>query len=812
MAMSKIEKEKTASGSCPENHGGSARVGRLLLENTHGIPRRTFLLASCLTMVGACCQKIQGQIVPDGIFGAAKRNPIESNLLSLGIDGNYEIVLAGAPTVVEHTAADMLQKFLGKGGLTIRIVSESKSTGKKRFLLGQEPALKAITRFGDCGGLKIGGAAESGDGFRLKRIGQDIVIAGANARSVLYGVCALEDLVKKGRVENLDIHRVPRVALRFELLPRFLTTDYPLPYQEFTEKTAAYLARLNVNGCIDGGGESWDLSRFVSSDVFPFQKPPDVELRRRISRASSLCGKYGIDYYIMLWEPVLARIDADLDKYPPEALGTVKRPWGGGEGGMDRTLCVSSPIVQQHYRNMVGKFVLEFPDVKGFFFYNLDGNAWLCTPELCPRCKLVCTDSPPDTPYPWETEALFTDLLARAARGVRSDFKFIHWVSHFRGSAAEKLVRRSQEYTALAYGVRNGDHDIMIADTVTPNGSEFLMLQKVCEEKNIPFYVTYSSDTHETIPNGFQLPFAISHAMMKLHAWGVKSIIGSGPIPCFNQINALAEKEFEWKPNQGPEAYLAGLAARQFGDDAGRLMNQAWKEIKDGMDVWRDVSKHPFRGSETDTSLGFSYFTSAKAILPDITEYYDKTSQVLGNAEASSAAEDKRVKMNRLKFHEMGAHLAKASIFARKACEIASASELIGIAYYDGDSAPTMKEYAELNYAPIVIANIYCRLRCNMFSAIILLKKMKNDNTGQIDGEILKYRNQYHDLIREDIGVRKHFVELLAGFSRMHPCLLRTSLSEKGIAYEIAYMNVEREKMEDYLNQIKAGDNRAITT
>lgn len=810
--MSKIEKGKTASGSCPENHGGSARVGSLLLENTHEIPRRTFLLASCLAMVGVCCQKIKGQIVPNGIFGAAKRNPIESNLLSLGIDGSYEIVIADAPTIVEVTAAEILQGFLGKGGLTIRIVSESKSTGKKRLLLGQEPTLKPITHFGDCRELKICGTAEAGDGFRLKRIGQDIVIAGANARSVLYGVCALEDLVKKGQVENLDIHRVPRIASRFELLPRFLTTDYPLPYREFSEKTAAYLARLNVNGCIDGGGESWDLSRFVSSDVFPFQKPPDPELRRRISGASSLCGKYGIDYYIMLWEPVLARIDADLDKYPPEALGTVKRPWGGDRSGMDKTLCVSSPIVQEHYRNMVKKFVLEFPDVKGFLFYNLDGNAWLCTPELCPRCKLACTDSPPDTPYPWETEALFTDLLARAARGVRSDFEFIHWVSHFRGAAAEKLVRRSQEYTALAYGVQNGDHDIMIANNITPSGSEFLMLQKVCEEKNIPFYVTYSSDTHETIPNGFQLPFAISHAMMRLHAWGIKSIIGSGPIPCFNQINALAEKEFEWNPNQSPEIYLADLAARQFGDDAGKLMNQAWKEIKDGMDVWRDVSKHPFRGSETDTSLGFSYFTSAKAILPDITAYYDKTSQVLGNTEASSAAEDKRVEMNQLKFQEMGAYLAKASILARKASETAAASEFIGIAYYDGDSTPTMKEYAELNYAPIAIANIYCRLRYNMFSAIILLKKMKNESTDQIDDETLKYRNRYHELIQEDIGVRKHFVELLAGFSRMHPCLLRTSLSEKGIACEIAYMNGESRKMENYLNQIRVEGSRAITT
>src|SRR5215212_2778872 len=133
----------------------------------------------------------------------------------------------------------------------------------------------------------------------------------------------------------------------------------------------------------------------------------------------------------MLWEPVLPGNAAEISQYPPEALGTVKRPRGGDQNGRDTTLCASSPIVQEHYRNMIRKFVREYPDVKGVLFYNLDGNAWLCSPGLCPRCKPICTDAPADTSQPWETQARFTDLLARAARNERSDFKFIHWISHF---------------------------------------------------------------------------------------------------------------------------------------------------------------------------------------------------------------------------------------------------------------------------------------------------------------------------------------------------------------------------------------------
>jgi hypothetical protein len=493
----------------------------------------------------------------------------------------------------------------------------------------------------------------------------------------------------------------------------------------------------------------------------------------------------------MLWEPTLARVGADIAKYPPDALGTIKRPWGGDKNGMDRTLCVTSPVVQEHYRNMVKKFVRQYPDVEGFLFYNLDGDSWLCTPQLCPRCQLVCTDSPPDTFHPWETQALFTDLLARAAREERSDFEFIHWVSHFEGHAAERLVRTSREYSALAYGVRVGDHDVMIADTVVPSGSEFLMLQKVCAEKSVPFFVTFSSNTHEVIPNGFPFPFHIAAALKKLHTWNVRAISGCGPIPYFNQIDALVEKEFLWNPEQNPETFLVDLSVRQFGKEAGKLMYEAWEEIKTGMDVWKDTINHPFLGSHTPTSLGFSYFTYAKAILPEIANEYEKGSLFLGgSANASDSAE---------RFHSMGVHLAKAAALAKQAVEKAAANEPIGVAYFEGDATPTMKEYAELNYAPIAIADVYCRLRYNIFASLVLLKGMERDTTDRNSMAARGKEVLYHDLIREDIAVRKRFVELLKKFSRMRPCLTRTSLSEEGIAHQIAYMNSEIGKMENYL-------------
>src|SRR5262245_31711058 len=59
-----------------------------------------------------------------------------------------EIVTADVPDIVENTAAEVLQRFLAKGGLRAAIVTESKCTSERRFLLGRESHLRAIQELG----------------------------------------------------------------------------------------------------------------------------------------------------------------------------------------------------------------------------------------------------------------------------------------------------------------------------------------------------------------------------------------------------------------------------------------------------------------------------------------------------------------------------------------------------------------------------------------------------------------------------------------------------------------------------------------
>lgn len=234
--------------------------------------------------------------------------------------------------------------------------------------------------------------------------------------------------------------------------------------EAFPEEKAACLSRLGINQLTDQG-IGGQLRKFVKSELFAFQTPPDAEFQRRVKEMSTVCKKYGIDMYLFLVEPALEAISGGFDSYPEEALGTVRPPWGGDKDGLTRTLCVSSPVVQEYLRSAMRQFVREFPDVKGVNLYNLDAGSWLCTPELCDRCRSVCTDSPQDEFNPWETQAKLVTLLAEAAHEEDPDFDFRFWSTvHYHGEKFDKMVHAAQEYDGLMSSWTGSDRSIMVPD------------------------------------------------------------------------------------------------------------------------------------------------------------------------------------------------------------------------------------------------------------------------------------------------------------------------------------------------------------
>ena len=716
---------------------------------------------------------------------------LKSGLEKLGIDADYEIIIPDNFDIVENTAADMLQAFLKKVGLHIGIVQESKSNAKKRFLLGRDTNLKAIADYCDSGDLQIRGVSSEDDGFHFKQIGQDFVIAGANPRAVLYGVYTFEDFVSAGADGRLDIKKVPYYRKRGSG-PCYSFSYKSLLNEDFPEEKAIFLSRLGINQMTDQG-VGGHLDNFVKSDMFPFQYPPNPEFQRRVKAMTTMCKKYGIDTYLFLAAPTIPAASGNLSDYPNEVLGRAKLPWGGDKDNLETTLCVSSPLTQEYLRDMMKKLVREYPDLTGVQLYNMDGQDWLCTPELCDNCKAVCKDSPSNIHNPWETQALLVTTLAEAAHEENPDFDFKLWGAvHYNGEHFDKMIHAAKGYNGLLSSWPASDRTLMVPDAAVPDPA-FILSQKVCEERNIPFYMICEMNNLEQIPKSLPFPFHVCDALKKYKFWGVKCLTEIfGIVPEHNSINALVTKEFEWDPDQDTEEFLSNLSVRQFGQNAGKLVYQSWVEMKKAFDVWNDETASPFplAGSQFNCCIGTSISGLPPSILPD--ESYTGIIDILAKVEPWFADGYEEYKKPAFldKMQMMNTCLSQAADVAKQAIATTSEDDYIGICYYESlNGRPTCREYAEMNYAPIAIADALCRQRCNIIRAYHLLKESETDN-----------QELYLDLVREDIGVQESFCNLLLSFVEKRPCYTRTSLTEPEISDFLCKTREKIEKLKEYLD------------
>lgn len=277
----------------------------------------------------------------------------------------------------------------------------------------------------------------------------------------------------------------------------------------------------------------------------------------------------------------------------------------------------------------------------------------------------------------------------------------------------------------------------------------------------------------------------------------------AGPLPGLNQINALVAQRFIWDPEQSPGKLLADLSVQQFGVRGGGLMYQAWEEMKKAFDVWNDDMKfHPLQGSIFFASIspGFGGNGLSETVLPDIVSGYNSTIQLYSRVEPYRAADFENLKESAFldKMMVMNAHLSAAAKVAKQAVGSAGDKEFIGICYYGAAKArPTQKEYAELNYASIAIADALCRQRCDVIRAYHL--RIAIEKCCRESDEKSALEKQYLDLVREDIGVQELFCELLAGFAEMRPCFTRTSLTEPEIAKLLSETRKKLEKLKAFL-------------
>ena len=225
------------------------------------------------------------------------------------------------------------------------------------------------------------------------------------------------------------------------------------------------------------------------------------------------------------------------------------------------------------------------------------------------------------------------------------------------------------------------------------------------------------------------------------------------------------------------------------------------KEMEKAMDVWNDMPDNPLSGSHFAWSIGTTDGLP-RPILPDITEYYNGFIEIIATVEPFKAKLYQKFKEQAFldKLITMNTHLAQAAEYAKQAIVAANDQDFIGICYYTGmNGRPTCKQYAELNYAPIAIADALCRQRCNMLRAYHLLTELENARAAGDEKLAGTKGKLYHELIRKDIGVQEHFYALLTGFAAMRPCYTRTSLTEREISDLLLNTRAKIEKLKKFL-------------
>lgn len=705
-------------------------------------------------------------------------------------------------TKVDQTAHGELLRFLGGYPLT----------GSGVLIVGRVDNSAFIRELSDSQTISIADISAEDDGFEIKQVGNNIIVAGANPRGVLYGIYELEERILAGNAENLNVKVIPAFRKRSDALGHYHNArTYNFGNDVIDDRKAEYLARLRINqfcACFDCSDFGNHLSDFVHSDVFPFMRQPSPEAVSKLRDTAATLSKYGIDYIMMTWEPTIPSLFAPVEAYPVEALGTVHRPWGGDENHMDRTLCINSPLVQDHYRNIIGKFIRQFPDVKGLFLYNMDGGSWLCTPELCPRCREALVDSDPTAFNPWENQAKLVTLISEAAHEANPDFTINFWGDvHFHGEPVQKMLETAEGYDYLTTSCMGSDHDIFVTNTEHPC-FEVEVTRNIAAARERSAYMYYAYNRLESVQPGLPSPFATVEALQTFHHWGIRNLLEvTGPTPAMNQITALTMRQFQSEPDTDARSWLTELARRQFGADAGPYMYTAWEEIHKAFACWRNVNANPLTGSNFMIRLGlFSNVSGAPSILPEILDQFEAFYyETLSNVEPwrRGAYEEILTSEYLERFCEMEAHLAVAEERAQTAAEKAG-SDPVCICYYAGDfegiSRHTQFEYARLNLCSIQMTHSMCRQVIHMLRAVVILRNMRDKPLCK--EELLP---EYWQLLYEDRVVLEDYASMLKSFLQMRPCLSMTGMCENEIEIYLEDAKKRIAQIDQYLINQKDG-------
>ena len=509
-------------------------------------------------------------------------------------------VISSAPPI--RTAAENLRDFLKARGVDIPMVTAAginETPAAGLILLGTTAETPLLARWAKAGRLGITASDSAGDAYEVAVLDGVIVVNGANARSVLYGVFELEDVIAEQGSVPVGLARCAKPSMGLRLLhPRVRGG-----FQGYRKSDFEFLARCGGNVAHlthDWMGEKTIFS-YIPSTEFP--KAADAKVldrnRARLRQYLDWCKLFGLDAALWLceipcqggpWTPEPVR-KAFLDRFPAECLSDT----GTYQGKLP---CLAHPRVEQEYRRMLRQFLTDFPGISMFLIFTGDSNGELCDPATCSRHRGVSKLT--------QYNRLLA-LMAEEGRKVRPDFQVfsVGWSWKFRSDPdylpqqaalpAGAGLTMPPDGEAWSFDRKTTDLLVKSRALTQEKGQTFLgydiflwgddtVFGQIKDSKLLPGL---------GITKLYDFPFGIAAKMRRWQTLGADGFFDQwGTMPEYIQANAVALRELVFHPENTEPAkvndWAQSLAARRFGPAAASLVLAAWKEIEAAQQIQSD--------------------------------------------------------------------------------------------------------------------------------------------------------------------------------------------------------------------------------
>ncbi len=252
------------------------------------------------------------------------------------------------------------------------------------------------------------------ESFHIEANEDAVIVCGYDERGIMRGLYHLEDLMdlRGGPIlSHTSTTRYPRLTPRITCAPFLADQELDVPIDPYTDGLLSLISHNGFNA-IWLFGNIHDLGQ---SPIYPELGQDAPQKLARLDAMIRRAQKYGIDVYLYLGKNLLP--PAFFDKHP-EVKGCA---WSAGWKGTGFLMCTSVPKARTYLEEATASIFRQAPGLKGIIFiFGNEGfmHDWMARKMDCPRCQ-------DRSPFDVVTELIAT--LNRGAKAGRPDAEVVAW-------------------------------------------------------------------------------------------------------------------------------------------------------------------------------------------------------------------------------------------------------------------------------------------------------------------------------------------------------------------------------------------------